>query len=1034
MSMVGEWGGNMATTTISTLQTTGLSLANDDLLIITETGELKTTGPAITWTVETFGPGLQIVNRGDIASTNGVAINTGGNANLQSKLQLVNLGDLSGDVRVQSGGQVDFTDIAGSNVYGSILTGAGNDSFALSGRFSGSILANDGNDRFILSGSAIVSGLLDGGSGRDALAIDHSGVLADYARAEISADPVSGFAGFVFATSVIGSNFAGIEDLSVKLAPGGYTVSLDAAPLLSGATLVLRGGGGEQQRLAADFSDFNGVEFALQPNGEIFSNYGTFSGFGSFALQLGSGSNRIVTGPGNDAVVAGSGFNVISTGEGGDFVKSVGGVDTIDAGGQPSFGFSSDQWLGDYSGSTVGLNVQISQNQITLSNGSLLKGFERADITLGSGDDSIYISPTNVANLSVAAGLGHDSILVDLSRGQFAQNYNTIRSTIDGTFSGSFINNNPVYFSGVEDVTFKGGMNEVFLAVDAGSIASGGRLDLDGGTGASALAIDFSKLGATRFIIDANGAIDSNHGSFSSWETVNIKVGDDNNVIQTGIGNDVVDTGLGTNSIRTGNGDDVILTRGVAIVDGGAGNDSWNGQFDNSNSALNVTLLQDGASIDNGSLIKGVESVSIVGGNGDVSFIATGNIGTGWYFEGGSGLDTLEIDRSGIRDGGLFTSIGNSQYASGGYSSLFFQAGLNGQSFEGVEKVKINAGNDVDVIFFDVNASDLDPSARFEFDGGGGRDAVSFQGSRQGYLVELVQAGQYRILDIDPLDGDNGSLLVSNVERILFTDQEIRLNYYDRTVNGTDVDDVLTGGATDDAMFGLEGNDFLVGGKGDDYFDGGSGNDTASYSASDRGVLVNLALNVAQFTGEGRDVLKDIENLTGSAYADGLRGDGGANILDGALGNDNLFGFGGADVLIGGEGVDRLDGGDGADVLRGGFGRDVLTGGADADTFVFDTFTGTPQPDTIRDFAADQDKIAISQSVFTAFVSDPLGALSASAFHVGTKATSEDHHLIYNSATGALFYDADGLGGAAQIQIAQLTARPIIDASDFILI
>ncbi len=246
--------------------------------------------------------------------------------------------------------------------------------------------------------------------------------------------------------------------------------------------------------------------------------------------------------------------------------------------------------------------------------------------------------------------------------------------------------------------------------------------------------------------------------------------------------------------------------------------------------------------------------------------------------------------------------------------------------------------------------------------------------------------------------------------------------------------DTLVGNAGNDNLIGDDGNDMLTGGLGNDILNGGTGIDTATYVNSARGVVVNLALTAAQGTWEGRDTLISIENLMGSAFGDGLRGNAVANTLDGGLGNDNLFGFGGNDLLIGGEGNDRLDGGEGADTLRGGLGRDILIGGAGADTFVLDFFIGTPQPDTINDFVSGEDKIALSKSAFTAFAANPLGTLAPSSFFTGTKAQTADQHIIYNAATGVLFYDVDGVGGIAQIQVAILAAHPLLVASDLSLI
>ena len=42
--------------------------------------------------------------------------------------------------------------------------------------------------------------------------------------------------------------------------------------------------------------------------------------------------------------------------------------------------------------------------------------------------------------------------------------------------------------------------------------------------------------------------------------------------------------------------------------------------------------------------------------------------------------------------------------------------------------------------------------------------------------------------------------------------------------------------------------------------------------------------------------------------------------------------------------------------------------------------------------------------------------------------------IIYNSATGELFYDADGSGAGAQVRFATVTAGTALTASEFNLI
>ena len=54
---------------------------------------------------------------------------------------------------------------------------------------------------------------------------------------------------------------------------------------------------------------------------------------------------------------------------------------------------------------------------------------------------------------------------------------------------------------------------------------------------------------------------------------------------------------------------------------------------------------------------------------------------------------------------------------------------------------------------------------------------------------------------------------------------------------------------------------------------------------------------------------------------------------------------------------------------------------------------------------------------------------------IGTQAADADDRIIYNQATGALLFDADGSGGASSaVQFATLDGAPIITASDFTVI
>jgi Ca2+-binding RTX toxin-like protein len=172
----------------------------------------------------------------------------------------------------------------------------------------------------------------------------------------------------------------------------------------------------------------------------------------------------------------------------------------------------------------------------------------------------------------------------------------------------------------------------------------------------------------------------------------------------------------------------------------------------------------------------------------------------------------------------------------------------------------------------------------------------------------------------------------------------------------------------------------------------------------------------------------EIENITGdlAGIAYHITGHAVSNRLTGRELNDTLIGLGGADTLNGLDGDDRLDGGAGNDRLVGGSGNDSLIGGAGQDRFVFDSELGSGNVDTVHGYNVTDDTILLDRSIFTGL--SPSSTLAASAFVSGAGpaavASDADHRIIYNTATGALLYDADGSGTGTAIQFATLT--PIV--------
>jgi Ca2+-binding RTX toxin-like protein len=160
-------------------------------------------------------------------------------------------------------------------------------------------------------------------------------------------------------------------------------------------------------------------------------------------------------------------------------------------------------------------------------------------------------------------------------------------------------------------------------------------------------------------------------------------------------------------------------------------------------------------------------------------------------------------------------------------------------------------------------------------------------------------------------------------------------NTGDDTLIGRGGPDVLKGGAGADVISGRGGTDSIWPNSGNDVIDGGRGRDHIFLDAPGS---VTVDLRAGAVTGWGSKGLARIEDVTGSRYADTLRGDMSQNALFGLGGNDMIVGRAGNDLLDSGGGQDRILGRGGADTLRARDGsRDVVSGGRGHDRAQADT-------------------------------------------------------------------------------------------------
>jgi Ca2+-binding RTX toxin-like protein len=198
----------------------------------------------------------------------------------------------------------------------------------------------------------------------------------------------------------------------------------------------------------------------------------------------------------------------------------------------------------------------------------------------------------------------------------------------------------------------------------------------------------------------------------------------------------------------------------------------------------------------------------------------------------------------------------------------------------------------------------------------------------------------------------------------------------------------MLGGAGDDTYF--------VDAAGDQVLEaGGQGHDTVFTSVS---YTLSAGTEIELLATTDGELLTAI-NLTGNDLANELWGNAGANRLNGGGGNDVLYGFGGAD------------------------------------SYVFSTTLGGNNVDFLADFSGvgsdGDDRILLDHNVFAGL---GLGALSSDAFVVGSAAQDADDRIIFDSATGAIYFDADGNGAGLAIQFARIDTSTPLTASDFTVI
>lgn len=593
---------------------------------------------------------------------------------------------------------------------------------------------------------------------------------------------------------------------------------------------------------------------------------------------------------------------------------------------------------------------------------------------------------------------GIDTLIMD---DRYQSGYFTLTATADGILSVTTSSGATTY-KNFEKVQFSNGLVNLGTAAidsivgtagaDAFLFGLGGNDTIDGGAGADKM---YGGLGDDTYILDVATDIASELAgqgtdtiktaltySLADTDGAGVNGGNIENLILTGAAA-INGTGNALNNVITGNAAVNILNGGLGndTLDGGLGNDTLIGGLGN-----DVFVVSAATDIVTELAAQGTDTIKAA-----ITYNLTDTDGAG--ANGGNVENLILTGAAAINGTGNALNngiIGNAavNILTGGLGNDTLDGGLGNDTLIG------GLGNDIYVVNV---ATDIVTELAAQ-----GTDTIN-------------AAITYNLTDTDGA-GVNGG----NVENLTLTGAA--------AINGT-------GNALNNGIIGNAAVNILTGGAGDDYLDGGIGNDTLLGGIGNDTYVVSAVTDiVTELAGQGTDTVRFhlSYNLADSDGA-GVNGGNVENlILTGTL---NTTGYGNAlnNVITGNSGNNIIRGLAGNDNLNGGLGNDNLSGSAGVDRFIFTTALGATNIDTIIDYSVAADTIQIDNAIFTA-VGAATGVLAAAQFWTGAAAHDADDRILYNSATGAVSYDADGNGAGAAVQFATVTTNLAMTNAEFVII
>lgn len=394
---------------------------------------------------------------------------------------------------------------------------------------------------------------------------------------------------------------------------------------------------------------------------------------------------------------------------------------------------------------------------------------------------------------------------------------------------------------------------------------------------------------------------------------------------------------------------------------------------------------------------------SLYGDAGDDTIVARTIIDLD-RFEGGDGIDTIDWSGALLEIGATFNMAAGTATSLLGLSEVMlgFERLIgtpNADTIIGTaaaDTLSGGGGNDY-IVGQDGNDILSGDSGLNTLQGGFGDDVYIVTQTREDTTTELAGQGNDEVRTTFSVYA-----LQDHIERLTFID-----NAQHGAGVGNDLDNVIAGGLGVDDLFGRAGNDVLRG-------NAGAANTLLGQEGDDRYIVEAIGDTVIESAGEGTDTVE-------TALSSFVLRDHVENLVYTGIGSFTGVGASEDNSISGGAGDDFLSGLDGNDVLTGGSGSDLMIGGEGSDMFHYQG--GEAGVDRILGFVSGEDRIALSSTGFT----------HSGAFAVvnGNAATSSLSTFLYDASTGMVRYDADGNGGGAAIQIAQLDAGLTLSAGDF---